>query len=192
MRNRKQIGSATLALLLTAVMARAASMTIPAGATIAVRMTDALDSKTSRTGETFRASTELPLVVDGKIVVPKGAEAIGRITDVGSSGRLKGRPMIVVELTALNFLGKSVAIRTSTYQEGGISRGRQTAKIAGGATALGTVIGMVGGAPWLGAGLGAAAGMVVQTVRGPGQIRIPAESLLMFTLQSPLPMDEGL
>ncbi len=192
MKASKQVGSAALALLLTTAMGRAASMTVPAGATIFVRMTDALDSKTNRSGETFRATVDSPVTVDGKIVVPKGAEVIGRVTDVESSGRIKGRPMISVELTALNFGGKSVAIRTSAYQEGGASRGRQSAKIAVGGTIVGTILGFVGGAPWIGTGLGAAAGMVVQTVRRPGQIRIPAESLLPFTLQSPLPLSEGM
>ncbi len=191
MKSWRHFGSAFLALLVTAGAARAASMTIPAGATISVRMTDALDSKTNRTGETFRASLDAPVSVDGQIVVPKGAEAIGRITGVESSGRFRGRPAIAVELTALNFDGKSVAIRTSAYEESGSSRGRQTAKIAGGGTALGAILGVATGMPWLATGLGAAAGMMVQTVRGPADIRIPAESLLLFTLQSPLPLEGG-
>ncbi|MBI4464936.1 MAG: hypothetical protein HY647_09555 [Acidobacteria bacterium] len=188
--NREQIGAIMLGLSLAAATAsQAASVTVPAGVTVSVRMTDALDSKKNRAGETFRALVDSPLTVDGKVVIPKGAEAIGRVTEVGSSGRIMGRPLIAVELTALNFEGKSVAVRTSAYQEGGSSRGRQTAKIAGGGTLLGTIVGLVAGHPWIVTGLGAAAGMAVQTVRGPGQIQIPAESLLLFTLQSPLPLE---
>ena len=194
MRNRKQLGMTMLALFLAASGARAASLTIPAGATISVRMTGGLDSKANRAGETFRATVDSPLTVDGKVVVPKGAEAIGKLTDVQASGRIKGRSLIAVELTSLNFEGKSVAVQTSAYQEGGPSRVKQTAKIAGGATVLGTIVGAVAGAPWIGIGVGAAAGFVVQTVRGPAQIRIPAESILVFTLLSPLPLEvqEGL
>ena len=192
MKDRKQLGMTMLALLLAVTAARAASLTIPAGATISVRMTGALDSKANRAGETFRGTLDSPLMVDGKEVVPKGAEAIGKLTEVRASGRIKGRPLIAVELTALNFDGKSVAVQTSAHQEVGSSRGRQTAKIAGGATALGTIVGVVAGAPWIGVPVGAAAGFVAQEVRGPTQIRIPAESILVFTLLSPLPLESGL
>jgi len=172
--------------------ARAASLTIPAGATISVRMMASLDSKANHAGETFQATVDSPLTVDGKVVVPKGAEAIGRVTEVKASGRFKGRPLIAVELTALNFEGKSVAVQTSAYQAGGPSRTKQTAKIAGGATVVGTVVGAIAGAPWFGLGMGAATGFAVQTVRGAEQVQIPAESLLVFTLQSPLPVESGL
>jgi hypothetical protein len=188
------IKASLLALAIVAGVASmpAATLTVPAGSQISIRMTDPLDSKFSHAGETFRAVVDVPLEVNGKIVVPKGAEAIGRVIDVASSGRFRGRPMIAVELTALNFDGKSVGIRTSYYQHAGSSRGRLTARITGGATVAGTIIGAVAGAPFIGTGIGAAAGMAVQSVRGRDDIRIPAESLLLFTLQSPLPVDDAM
>ena len=191
MKDWKQIGQLMLALSLAVVTARAASMTIPAGATISVRMSNSLDSKANRTGETFHASVDSALMLDGKIVVPKGAEAIGRVTSVESAGLIKGRSVIAVELTALNFDGKSMTVRTSTHQEASRTRTLESAIIIGGGTALGTVVGAVAGAPWLGIKVGTAAGMAVHTVRGRAQVRIPAESLLVFTLQSPLPLEGG-
>ena len=189
MRFQKQIVSGVLALSLGMATAQAASFTIPAGATLAVRVNETLDSKISRTGQTFRASVDAPVMLDGQIVVPKGAEAIGRITQVEAPGRFKGRSYIAVELTALNFDGKSVTIRTSSHQEGGAPRTKQTAILIGGGAALGTVLGAIGGSPWLGLRAGAAAGTITNTVRGPGKVRIPAETLLQFTLQSPMPVD---
>ena len=63
----RQIGMVMiLALSLGAATARGASMTIPAGSTISVRMTDSLDSKNSRAGETFRATLDAPVTIDGK------------------------------------------------------------------------------------------------------------------------------
>lgn len=192
MKNRMKIGNFMLALSLAVGTGRAASITIPAGTNLSVRMMDSLDSKKNRTGETFRASVDAPLIVDGKTLVPKGAEAIGRITELQLPGRFKGRPFIAIELTALNFDGKSVTVRTSSHQEAGASRTRQSAIIIGGTTVVGTVIGAVAGAPWLGIRVGATAGMVANTVRGTtSHIRIPAEALLVFTLQSPLPVENG-
>jgi len=189
MRNWKPFGTAVLALLLSTTISHAASITIPAGASIAVRMTDALDSNTNSAGQTFHATVDSPITLNGNVVVPKGAEAIGRITEVKSSGRFRGRSEISVELTALNFDGKSVAIRTSAHQEDTPSRTTRTAKLAGGGAAVGAIFGLIGGAPWLGTGVGAAAGAVVEVVRGPKPVLIPTESLLLFTLQSPLPLD---
>jgi len=132
---------------------------------------------------------DTPLLANGVVVVPKGAEAIGRVIEVSPSGRFRGRPVIALELTALNFDGKSIAIQTSTHREGGSSRTKETSKIAGGGTAAGTIIGAIVGHPWLGAGVGVATGFVVQTVRKPEDIQIPVESMLVFTLQTPLPVD---
>ena len=44
----------------------------------------------------------------------------------------------------------------------------------------------------LGSNVGAAAGTIYQGVRGAKQVSIPAESLVTFTLQSPIYLDEGL
>jgi hypothetical protein len=155
-------------------------------------MVEAIDTKTSTTGQTFHATVDAPVAIDGNVIIPKGAEAIGRVIEVQQPGRFRGRPWVSVELTALNFGGKSIGIHTSAYQEGGPSRGKQTLKIGGGATAVGALIGTVAGAPVIGTAIGAAGGMLFQTVRGPAPVHIPAESLLVFTLQSPLPVESGM
>ena len=195
MKNRIQILSIALALLFVAATSQAASETIPAGATIAVRMMETIDSKTNHVGEMFRATLNSPLRVNGRIVIPQGAEAIGRLTVVEQGGRIRGRPILALELTALNFAGQSIAIRTSFYQEAGSSRGKETAKVAGGGGLLGGVMGAVAGGKKgsvIGAGIGAAAGTIVQTVRGTERLRIPAESLVLFTLQSPVRVNTDL
>jgi hypothetical protein len=172
--------------------AQAASLTIPAGSTIAVRMADSIDSARSRPGEMFHATVDTALTVDGRVVLPVGAEAIGRLTAIEQPGRFRGRAAVTLELTAINFEGKSVAVLTSTYQEQGQARGKQTATFAGGGGLLGTLLGAVAGGPpglLIGAGVGAASGAVVQVVRGPRPVRIPAESLMLFTLLSPITLD---
>ena len=174
------------------VAAQAASLTIPAGSTIAVRMADSIDSARNHPGEVFHATVDTALTVDGRVVLPVGAQAIGRLAAIEQPGRFRGRAAVTLELTAINFDGKSVAILTSTYQEQGNARGKQTATFTGGGGLLGTLLGAVaGGTPgWLiGAGVGAAGGAVVQAVRGPQPVRIPAESLMLFTLLSPITLD---
>ena len=174
------------------VAAQAASLTIPAGSTIAVRMADSIDSARNHPGEVFHATVDTALTVDGRVVLPVGAQAIGRLAAIERPGRFRGRAAVTLELTAINFDGKSVGILTSTYQEQGNARGKQMATFTGGGGLLGTLLGAVaGGTPgWLiGAGVGAAGGAVVQAVRGPQPVRIPAESLMLFTLLSPITLD---
>jgi len=192
MKGLKQIAAAALLGIVMVAVGQGASVTVPAGTMLTVRMADSLDSARNHIGETFRATVDAPVTVNGRIVIPIGAEVIGRLNYVEQPGRFRGRPVIAMELTALNFDGKSVAVLSSTHQETGGSRGKQTATYAGGGGALGTLLGAIaGGSPGflIGAGIGAAGGAVVQVVRGPEPVRIPAESLMLFTLQSPISLD---
>jgi len=194
MRNQKTAGKMLLTWLLTVAICQAGSVTIPAGTLITVRMTDSVDSERNHVGEIYRATVDSPVRVDGQIVVPRGAEAIGRLVAVEQSGRLKGSSKLAVELTALNFDGQSVSVQTSAYQEVGSSQGKDTAKMAGGGAVVGTIIGAIAGGKkgsLIGAGVGAAGGTAVEVVRGRENIQIPAESLVIFTLQSPVSVDTG-
>lgn len=192
MKGGKQMVSVAVLWTVVVAIGQAASVTVPAGTTLTVRMADSIDSDKNHPGETFRATVDAPVTVDGKVVVPQGAEVIGRLTTVEQSGRFRGRSLVAMELTALNFAGKSVGILTSAHQEMGGSRGKQTATVTGGGGLLGTLVGaMAGGATGslIGASVGAASGTIVQIVRGPEPVRIPAESLMLFTVQSPVTLD---
>src|SRR2546423_10106716 len=48
------------------------TVTIPAGTVIEVRTNQTLSSKSSQPGESFSAAVEVPVEVDGKVVIPKG------------------------------------------------------------------------------------------------------------------------
>ena len=47
---------------------------IPVGTPITVRMIDGVDSEQTRLGQTFRASIDEPVTVNGQTVLPRGAE----------------------------------------------------------------------------------------------------------------------
>lgn len=172
--------------------AHAASMTIPAGTTVTVRMAESVDSETGHAGQIVRATVDTPVMINGRVAVPQGAEAIGRITSVESAGRFRGRAVVALELTALNFDGKSIGVMTSAYQEVGSPRSKQTTKYVGGGGVVGTLLGAITGGKkgaFIGGALGAAGGAVTQVVRGHDPLTIPAESLVLFTLQSPLTLE---
>ena len=187
MRHLKISGAILFVCVVAAAMGSAAPLTVPAGMTITVRMLEGVDSSANYSGETFRATVEEPLMVDGKTLIPKGAEAIGRLVAVERAGRFQGRPALTMELTALNFEGQSVAIQTSSHQETGQSQTKRTMILAGGGAVLGTVIGAIaGGGILIGSNIGGAAGTAIQAMRGGKDLRIPPEALMTFTLQSPI------
>jgi hypothetical protein len=58
-----------------------ASITIPAGTQVSVRTIDSIDSTKNHVGDRFQATLEEPLVVDGNVVVAKGADVFGRLAE---------------------------------------------------------------------------------------------------------------
>jgi len=51
-----------------------ASGTLPAGTNLVIRMIEAVDSETARVGQTFRASMDQPVMLDGQTVIYRGAD----------------------------------------------------------------------------------------------------------------------
>jgi|SRR5579871_762489 len=161
-------------------------MQIPNGTTITVRMIDAVDSDQSRLGQTYRASVDEPLVVDGQTVTQRGADAIVKLVEDKQSGKLEGRTVLTLELIQLSINGRLVDITTGDVSQASGSRGSRTAKVVGGTTALGAIVGALAGGG-KGAAIGAASGAAVGTgaeLATHGQrVKIPSETRLTFTLQ---------
>ena len=69
-----------------------------------------------RTGEegTFAGVVDDPVVMDGKIAVPRGATVTGRIEAAPASDGGRGRGYIRLTLDTITIAGKTVALRTSS------------------------------------------------------------------------------
>ncbi len=145
---------------------------------------------TTRLGDTFTATLEQPLVVDGFVVAPRGSTVMGRVTEAKKAGRVEGTSRLGVELTGLTLIdGQQVSIQSQMINHNGpTSVGRDAAAI-GGTTALGAAIGA--GADWgrgaaIGAGAGAAAGIIgVLLTRGHPTV-IGPESAMTFQITAPV------
>ncbi|MBI3644435.1 MAG: BON domain-containing protein [Acidobacteriales bacterium] len=172
-------------------------VSIPSGTTMAIRLVDEIDSETAQPGQTFRATLDSPLSVEGDVVVPAGYDVQGHIIDVKSAGKFAGRSELVLQLDRITVGGKSYSLHTDQYQREGSSRGKNTAAKVGTGAAIGAIIGGIAGGG-KGAAIGAAAGGGigggVQAATKGQQIKLPTETVLNFTLQSPLtvtPVREG-
>jgi len=68
--------------------------------------------RTRTRNETFQASLEEPLMVDGNVVVPKDADAYGRLEEPKKSGTFTGRSELRLELTGIVVNGQTVPVVT--------------------------------------------------------------------------------
>ncbi len=169
---------------------RTRTYTVPEGTAIKVRTTSALSTKDAQAGTAFTGSLAEPLMAGGTVVAPKGALVHGRVAESDPGGRVSGRARISVRLATLELEnGNAVPISTNTIaQEAASSKKKDAIKVGVGA-GLGAAIGAIAGGG-KGAGIGAAAGAgagtgTVLATRGDAAT-IPAETVLTFTLNSPV------
>jgi hypothetical protein len=163
------------------------SVTIAAHTRIRVRLGETLDTKTARPGERFTAYLADPIVSDGRVVLPTGTPFEGRVIESQESGRLKGRAYLGVILDAFQYNGQKYAIDTAADVRASHSHKKRNFALIGGGSGVGAVIGAVAGGgagAAIGAGAGAAAGLTGAVITGKKNLRLPAETPLVFSLRS--------
>jgi hypothetical protein len=162
------------------------TVNVPSGTTIMIRTIDAVDSDRNQVGDKFQASLDQPIIIDDMVVVPKGTDVYGRLTQATEAGHIQGRSQLKLELTGIVVNGQIIPLVTGDYSVSGSSRGASTAKRVGGAAAGGAVLGAIiggGRGAVIGAGVGAGAGTAVQVMTKGEQVHVPSETLLQFALQ---------
>jgi hypothetical protein len=163
-------------------------VTIPADTAITVRMVDSVNSETSRTGQTFMASLDEPVVVDGNPVIPRGADVMTKLVYDQNAGKLTGRTVLTLVLVSVKANGQWVDMTSYDVRTESSSQGAKSAKVVGGGAVLGALIGgIVGGGKGaaIGAGSGAAVGTGAAVATSGEKVTIPSETRLTFRLQNP-------
>lgn len=162
---------------------------IPAGTTLTVRLGESVGSKISTTGQSFPATLASAVTIDGNTVIPAGASARGTVVDAKPLGRFKGGAVLELRLTSIAVNGTEQPIETSAIERTQKGKGKRTAVLAGGGTALGAIVGgLAGGGKGaaIGALAGGGAGAGGAAFTGNKDIILPAESALSFKLKAPL------
>jgi hypothetical protein len=169
-------------------------VTLTTGTLISVRLVDGLSAERNLPGDSFAATLDKELVVDGFVIAERGARVEGRVTTSDRSGKLRSVSTLGVELTRLRLSdGQTVDVRTDPFERHAqASRGEDAAKIGAGAV-IGAAIGAVAGggkgaAIGAGAGGGVGAGAAVATRAKTAQL--PSETRVSFRISTPLTITE--
>src|SRR5207248_11655158 len=88
-------------------------VTVPAGTVITVRLANAVGCKLSNSGDQFTASVATPIEIDGKVAVPSGAEASGKVVQAVPLGRFKGGALVKLALESVTINGDADDVQAS-------------------------------------------------------------------------------
>ena len=119
---------------------------------------------------------------------------MGHLVSVKSAGKFAGQSEVVLQLDSISSGGKTYNLQTDQYKKTASSRGKNTAEKVGGGALVGTLIGALAGGgkgAAIGAAAGAGVGGGVQAATKSQQIKLPSETVLNFTLQSPVTVVEA-
>lgn len=162
--------------------------TVPAGTVLEVEFLDSVSSQTSRPGDSFRTRVASDIREDGRVVIPRGSEIVGEVTEATPLRKVGGRAKLSLKFTDLVLpSGQSLPIEASFVEQGRSETGRDAATIGGGA-AGGAILGRIlnrkdrSKGAIIGAVIGAAAGAVIAS-RTPGEeVAIPEGTMVNVEL----------
>ena len=94
------------------------SESLPVGTLLTVRLTDAINSRPSASdptaSTTFVALVDEPVVIDGALVVPRGASVTGRVESTRVSTTKRDHGSVRLTLDQVDIAGRELEIRTSS------------------------------------------------------------------------------
>ncbi len=175
---------------------------LPEGTIIRMAMTEDLSSSGSVAGADFSGRVTADVLSGGKVVIPQGAEVVGKVVRVtegkrfGSPATIRLRPDVVVLPDGSRYVLRAMIIDTSTKSridgEGTLkpaSRLKSNVIKEGAGMGVGAVTGaIVGGGP--GALVGTLIGAGVMTthilVQAPATVKVPKDSTLTLSLTQPM------
>ena len=166
---------------------------VPAGTSIVVSLGSAIGSKVSQPGQTFTGSVAKDILVNNEVVIPKGSNVSGTVTDAKPLGRFAGGAVLQVRLDSINLNGYDMNVQAASRSFNAKGKGKRTAVMAGGGAALGGIIGALAGGgkgAAIGAGAGGAAGAgTVMATRGKPAV-LSSETRISFRLSAPVTLTE--
>jgi hypothetical protein len=164
----------------TAVGAEEKKVTVPAGATLLVKLDKAVSSS-DKPGTKFSGVLQGDLGSNGVAAVKSGSAVYGEVTDAKKAKRVRGKAEVTFALTQVNIDGQLVTISTEPIEDIAASSTKKTAKGAAAGAAVGAIAD--GGD---GAAKGAAIGAGASALKKGESAGSAAGALVEFKLAAPL------
>ena len=162
-----------------------ATVIVPEGTVLEVRLSEPLSTKTNKNGDEVVALLDKDLVVDGKIVFPEGSKTYGTLLAVKASGRVEGLAEMTLTLTEIH-LGQDIyQVGTSAITIQAEATKGDDAKLIGGAAGVGALVGgLIGGKKGaaVGAAVGGGAGTAKVLTSTGQEVEFEAEHKFSFNL----------
>ena len=161
---------------------------VPAGTVLRVRINQGMDSRKTAPGTAFDGIVLSDVVAGGSIAIPRGATVQGVVNDVQNAGQFKGRGELSLQLTQVNLGGQTYPLVTNPWSQQGADKTGATVGNTIGLGAVGAMIGAVAGGgvgAAVGAGVGGVTGLAASSASHRGEVWIPAEAILSFSLTQP-------
>ena len=157
------------------------------GDKIAVRLSEAVNTGRNRTGDRFTAVADHNVELNGLVVLPKGSVVQGVLKNVVSSGRLRRRSEVTLEIETVEIAGKRQVLEVEPQTRFGADHKGHDGKYIGGGALFGMVVGALAGGgkgAAVGTATGAAAGAGGAAVTGKAEVYIPSETVMIFRLRT--------
>jgi hypothetical protein len=164
-------------------------VTVASGTQIPLELLTSLTSETAEVETEVRGRTKQAVVVGGETVIPAGATMTGSVTDVASSGKVKGVARLAVRFTSVSYSGQRHRISTEPLSfEAESTKKKDAVKVGAGAgigAAIGGIIGGGKGAA-IGAGIGGGAGTASVLATKGKEVELASGTAMTAVLSAPL------
>ena len=104
--------------------AAAQALVVPVGTTLTVRLGEELGSKTSEAGQSFSATLDQDVVVDGQTAIAAGANVTGKVVFARPVGALAGEASLQLKVTSINVNNADLEVVTSVRSFGPKIKGK--------------------------------------------------------------------
>jgi hypothetical protein len=172
------------------------TVTLQPGTNLVVRLAETISTEHNYSGDTFRATLDRPIVLDGFVIAEKGSKVLGKIVTADKAGKLEGTANLQLVLTEINTTdGQHVRVETGFVNRKGPTNTKNEAEKIGGGAVLGAIIGAIAGGgkgAAIGAGAGGAAGTGAVLLGKTKPAVVQTETQLTFQLSSPTTITEKL
>jgi hypothetical protein len=181
--------SSTPAATTSSTRSTTASVEIPVGTEIDVRLQNTLNSGTAQVEDRFEGTTLTDVSVDGRVAIPAGSIFRGVVTAVEPGTRTNRTSKLTVSFDQVTISGRSYPIRGTVTQaiEGEGIRG-EAGRTAAGAGVGAIIGGILGGFKGALAGILIGGGGTIAATEGK-EVELPQGSVLRVRMDSPVQID---